>query len=81
MKLPFMKIYKTNENKTKIIFFCVFDFFLFCLLPSYGEYIAPEVFDIQGNASAYRDVENCLVNREKVFEPIWNLDFRYFKCV
>lgn len=44
-EVAFMKIYKTNEN----IFFRFF-FFAFT-----G--IAPEVFDIQGNLSAYRDVK------------------------
>lgn len=45
-EVAFMKIYKTNENN----FFSFRFFFAFT-----G--IAPEVFDIQGNASAYRDVK------------------------
>lgn len=47
-EVAFMKIYKTNEN----IFFFVFESFFFAFTG-----IAPEVFDIQGNLSAYRDIK------------------------
>lgn len=64
--VAFMKIYKTNERKKKLFDSLFFGF--------YGN-IAPEVFDIRGNLSAYRDVKNVLVNREKVFEPIRNVNW------
>lgn len=48
-EVAFMKIYKTNEN----IFFFRFSIFFFLAFTG----IAPEVFDIQGNVSAYRDVK------------------------